>query len=216
MIGEFLKKYRRWRLKRQTWAKYGNHTKYHLVGERYDIGDYTYGVPTIHSYDDKTRLIIGKFCSLAAGIQIVLGGNHHTEWLSTYAFYQETDSFPEWHNINNNSRHRGDVKIGNDVWIGRNALILSGAEIGDGAVIGAGAVVAGKIPPYSIAVGNPARVIKYRFTSSQCEKLLKIKWWDWDKNKINRLLSLICSSDIDQFISAVENEEPETRVKHDQ
>lgn len=206
MIGKLFKKYLQWRNRRRIWAKYGNHTKYHLVGKRFDIGDYTHGVPTIHSYDENTRLTIGKFCSLAAGIQIVLGGNHHTEWISTYAFYQETNSFPRWFEINNNSRHRGDVKIGNDVWIGRNALILSGAEIGDGAMIGAGAVVAGKIPPYAIAVGNPARVIKQRFSSSQCEKLLKIKWWNWSDEKINQFLTYICSSDIDRFISEVENE----------
>lgn len=164
MIKKFLRKYKKWKHKRDTWAKYGNHTKYHLVGEQFSIGDFTHGVPTVHFYDGKTKLTIGKYCSLAAGIQIVLGGNHHTEWTSTYAFYQETDSFPAWDEINNNSRHRGDITIGNDVWIGRNALILSGANIGDGAVIGAGAVVAGNIPPYSIAIGNPAKVIKYRFT----------------------------------------------------
>lgn len=207
MIKEFLRKYRQWHDKRQRWTKYGNHTKYHFIGERYNIGEYTYGVPTVHLYDDNTKLTIGKYCSLAAGIQIILGGNHHTEWVSTYAFYQETDSFPNWREINNNSVHRGDVIIGNDVWIGRNALILSGAQIGDGAVIGAGAVVAGKIPPYSIAVGNPARVIKQRFTPSICEKMLSIKWWDWETSKINRLLPLICSTDIERFISVAEGDQ---------
>lgn len=207
MIGAILNKYRRWNHKRLTWAKYGNHTRYHLVGDRYNIGDYTHGVPVIHAYDENTKLTIGKYCSIAAGTQIVLGGNHHIEWTSTYAFYQEVEHFPKWNDINNNSRHRGDVIIGNDVWIGRNALILSGAEIGDGAVIGAGAVVAGKVPPYSIAVGNPARVIRQRFAPPICEKLLNIKWWNWDEERINRYLPLICSIEIENFISAVENEE---------
>jgi acetyltransferase-like isoleucine patch superfamily enzyme len=207
MIKEICRKYRKWRRKRFIWKTYGNHTKYHFYSPQINIGDFSYGVPTVHPYDDNTRLTIGKYCSIAAGVQIILGGNHHTRWISTYAFYQETDIFSEWHKINNNSHHRGDVIIGNDVWIGRNVLILSGAEIGDGAVIGAGAVVAGKIPPYSIAVGNPARVIRHRFTPEQCGKLLQIRWWDWKPSKVNRFLSLICSSDIDKFISAVEAEE---------
>lgn len=206
MILGLIKKYQKYRKKCDIWSKYGNHTRYHFEGDQYDIGEYTYGVPIVHLYDNTTKLTIGKFCSLAAGVQIVLGGNHHTEWVSTYAFYQETDSFPKWKEINDNSRHRGDVTIGNDVWIGRNALVLSGAQIGDGAVIGAGSVVAGKIPPYSIAVGNPARVIKYRFTPPICEKLLKIRWWDWNISKINQYLHLICSPNIEEFVAVVENE----------
>ena len=207
MIGAIFRKIRQWNHKRRTWARYGNHTKYHLAGPQFEIGDYTYGVPTIHVYDDHTTMTIGKYCSIAAGVQIVLGGNHHIEWISTYAFYQELEHFPKWKEINNNSRHRGDIVIGSDVWIGRNSLILSGAQIGDGAVIGAGAVVAGKIPPYSIAVGNPARIIRQRFTPSICEKLLKIQWWNWDEEKINRFLPLICSEEIEKFIAAVEKEE---------
>ena len=122
------------------------------------------------------------------------------------SFYQETDTFPKWKEINNNSRCRGNVLIGNDVWIGRNALILSGSEIGDGAVIGVGAVVAGKIPPYSIAVGNSARVIKRRFAPQICDELLKIKLWNWDVEKINHFLPLICSCDVDKFLYAVKCE----------
>ena len=204
IIQRIYKRLRNWEKKRRIWSKYGNLTRFHFEGERYDIGDNTYGVPTVHSYDLHTKLKIGKYCSLAAGIQIVLGGNHHVKWVSTYAFYQEVPTFPNWLKIGENSTYRGDVKIGNDVWIGRNALILSGAEIGDGAVIGAGAVVAGKIPPYSIAVGNPAKVIRKRFDDDVIDKLLKIKWWDWPTNRINQYLTLICSENVDEFIKEVE------------
>lgn len=157
-------------------------------------------MPEVHIYDNQTRLTIGKYCSIAAGVQIILGGNHHTRWVSTFAFYQEPQWFPNWEQIGENSVHKGDVTIGNDVWIGRNVLILSGAVIGDGAVIGAGAVVAGNIPPYAIAAGNPAKVIKFRFWQGQIEQLLQICWWDWPYERINDKLTLICSEDIDTFI----------------
>lgn len=207
MVKRIIKRYLDWRHKCRIWKKHGNHTKYHLTGETFDIGEWTYGVPTIHQYDNETKLKIGKFCSIAAGVQIVLGGNHHTNWVSTYAFYQENQEFTKWGGEVNDKRYklRGDIIIGNDVWIGRNAMILSGANIGDGAVIGAGAVVAGTIPPYAIAIGNPAKVIKYRFPSEQIEKLLSIKWWDWSTKKIDEQLPLICSPQIDDFIESVIN-----------
>lgn len=201
LIGRVFARFRRWKKKRDTWKKYRNLTRYHFDGDQYDIGDFTHGVPSVYSYDSETRLVIGKYCSIAAGVRIVLGGNHHVKWVSTYGFYQETESFPDWCKINDNYVLRGNVNIGNDVWIGRDALILSGSVIGDGAVVGAGAVVAGKVPPYSIVVGNPAKVIRYRFDDSQIEDLLKIRWWDWPVEKINRYLPYICSENIDRFIS---------------
>lgn len=157
-----------WYGKRKTYKKYGLRTKHYFVGKRYDIGEYTYGIPTVHVYDDTAKLKIGKFCSLAGGVEIVLGGNHHIDWCSTFSFYEAKEYLSEWQKLNlPQSRSKGDVVIGNDVWIGRNALLLSGAQIGDGAVIGAGAVVAGKIPPYAIAVGNPAKVIRFRLPPPQ-------------------------------------------------
>ena len=158
---------------------------YHLVEMHFDIGIGTYGVPDIHHYDDTTRLTIGKYCSIASGVQIILGGNHHTKWVSTYAFYQEQKWFPNWCDIGENSINHGDIVIGNDVWVGRDVLILPGANIGDGAVIGAGAVVTGKILPYTISVGNSAKVIKNRFTENQIADLLHIKWWDWSVERIS-------------------------------
>ena len=85
----------------------------------------------------------------------------------------------KWNEINPKKTH-----IGNDVWIGRNVIITNGASIGNGAIIGAGSVVTKDIPDYAIAVGNPARVIRYRFTPEQIEQLNKIKWWDWPVEKI--------------------------------
>jgi tetrahydrodipicolinate N-succinyltransferase len=79
---------------------------------------------------------------------------------------------------------KGDVSIGNDVWIGRNTIILSGTTIGDGAVIGAGSVITKDVPPYAIVVGNPGRIVKYRFEQMVIEKMLRIRWWDWDPSFI--------------------------------
>lgn len=207
MIIALIKKYIKWYHKISIYKKYGSHTKYHYNNPLFDIGEFTYGVPQIHTYDNCTKLTIGKYCSISAGVEIILGGNHRTNWISTFPFRQEVETFPHWNNINKDtSFYRGDVIIGNDVWIGRNALILSGAQIGDGAIIGAGSVVATNIPPYAICVGNPAKIIKYRFTPPNCEKLLKIKWWEWDTKKINKYLHLICSENIEQFLSTIELE----------
>lgn len=189
--------------KRLAWIKYGNHTKFHFNDPCILIADkYTHGVPELYRYDNVTKLKIGKFCSIASGVKIMLGGNHHTEWVSTFAFYQEINSFSNY-NKGWTQQNRGDVIIGNDVWIGRDVLILSGVRIGDGAVVGAGAVVSKDIPPYSIAVGNPIKIIRCRFNENQIKALLKISWWDWSEEKINKNINLICSSNIDEFISSI-------------
>lgn len=93
---------------------------------------------------------------------------------------------------------RGKIVIGSDVWIGEHAFLLGGVHIGDGAIVGAAAVVTKDVPPYAVVVGNPGRVIKYRFAEEQIEKLLEIKWWDWDDQKIRQMLPLM--SDIDKFL----------------
>jgi virginiamycin A acetyltransferase len=97
---------------------------------------------------------------------------------------------------------KGDVIIGNDVWIGANVTIMSGVTIGDGAVIANNSHVVKNVEPYSLVGGNPAKLIKYRFTPEQIEKLLKIKWWYWDDKKINKFTPLLCNDNIDKFINS--------------
>jgi acetyltransferase-like isoleucine patch superfamily enzyme len=97
---------------------------------------------------------------------------------------------------------KGDVIIGNDVWISSNVTIMSGVTIGDGAVIANNSHVVKNVEPYSLVGGNPARLIKYRFTQEQIEQLLEIKWWLWDDEKISAFTPLLCNSDIDEFIKA--------------
>lgn len=200
----FNKLFRGWSEKIRLARLYKKHdleTRFYLVGDKYEIGEYTYGWPQIYDYGSNACLKIGRFTDMAHDIKILLGGNHHTEWVSDFAFYKYHSVFTNF-DKGWTQQDRGDTVIGNDVWIGRGAMLMPGVKIGDGAVIEAGAVVAKEIPPYAIAVGNPARVIKYRFLPEQIEDLLKIKWWDWSESKINEFMPLLASSDIDAFIKA--------------
>lgn len=97
---------------------------------------------------------------------------------------------------------KGDTVVGNDVWIGQNVTILPGVHIGDGVVIGANSVVGSNIPPYTIAVGNPCRVIKKRFDDETIEKLLKLKWWDYPIEIIEENIDKLLENDIDALIEA--------------
>ncbi|OQB29173.1 MAG: Streptogramin A acetyltransferase [Bacteroidetes bacterium ADurb.Bin174] len=166
----------------------------------YIIGDYTYGKPIVLHWGEKANLYIGKFCSIADNVTIFLGGNHRTDWVSTYPFNVLTDFFPEAGEITGHPSTKGDVIIGNDVWIGHGATILSGVKIGDGAVVGAGAVVTKDVLPYEIVAGNPAKHIKMRFNEEQVSKLLDIKWWDWPVDKIKLNVFLLTSSNLENFI----------------
>jgi len=163
----------------------------------YNIGDWTYGNPIIKSWDEKTELKIGKFCSIAGNVQILLGGEHRKDWVTTYPF---TEFFEEAKGIGGHPHTKGSITIGNDVWICQNAIILSGVTIGNGVVVGAGTVITRDIPAYAIAAGNPAKIIGYRFTDEQIYKLETIAWWNWDIERIKTQLPMLLSSRIDEFI----------------
>ena len=174
------------------------------------IGDYTY-YDDINGADDfekhvthfydfiGDKLIIGKFCSIAKGIEFIMNGaNHKMDSVSTYPFYimgkdwgsalaPHIDELPL----------KGDTIVGNDVWFGQNVTVLPGVHIGDGAIIGANSVVSRDIPPYCIAAGNPCTVKKKRFDDDVIELLEEIKWWDWDIQKINDNINVIMSGDIE-------------------
>ena len=169
--------------------------------QTFSVGDCSYGVPRILSFDRGTKLSIGKFCSIAEEVQILLCSDHNTSWVSTYPFGEIFGGGTLGH-----PKTKGDVVIGNDVWIGRGTMILSGVTIGDGAVIGARSVVAKNVLPYSVVVGNPIKYVRSRFTDEQIIELLKIKWWDWDYEKISRFVPLLESANIDKFIEAAKND----------
>ena len=180
------------------------------------FGKYTYGTPEICWANDGAALTVKNFTSIAKDVKIYLGNGfgHDTSFVSTYPFsYIHKSTFP---NVKNCSRNtRGDVVIGNDVWIGENVIIMSGVEIGDGAVIANNSHVVKDVAPYSIAGGNPCKHIKYRFSPEQIEKLLEIKWWDWEDDKINYYLPLICSPSMEEFLQAVSNNDYELYGKKD-
>ena len=166
-------------------------------------GKYTYGIPIIHKSgknDTNGKLIIGKFCSIAKNCNIFLGGNHRIDWVTTYPFGHINKNIFNNYSGDGHPTTKGDVIINNDVWIGANVTIMSGVTIGDGAVIANNSHVVKNIEPYTIVGGNPAKFIKKRFTEEQIDKLLKIKWWDWDDIKINKFTHLLCNNNIDNFI----------------
>jgi acetyltransferase-like isoleucine patch superfamily enzyme len=167
----------------------------------FSIGKLTYGISLQITEVDKGRngdkLKIGNYCSIADGVGILLDSAHRPDWITTYPF---SYVFEEFRNTFGVPISKGNVNIGNDVWIGKNALILSGVTIGDGAVIGAGSVVTKDVEPYAIVAGNPARLIRKRFDQETINELLKIKWWQWDTQRIKENMPLLLSNRIDEFI----------------
>jgi len=175
-----------------------------LIGDSYRIGEFTYGRPKVIAFTKDTKLIIGKFCSIAANVKIVLGADHRMDWVSTYPFPALGKIWPEADGMKGHPASKGDVVIGNDVWIAEGAVILSGVKIGDGAVIGSQAVVSKDVAPYAVVSGNPARFVKNRFDEDTIKMLLQIQWWNWPVEKIRQHLHLICSRKIDEFLRIAE------------
>ena len=170
-----------------------------IVGDFTYIADSEFESHVTHHYDFiGDKLIIGKFCQIAAGVEFVMNGaNHQINAVSTFPFY----TLEGW-KMNppaaSDMPFKGDTVIGNDVWIGQNATILPGVHIGDGAIIGANSVVGSDVEPYTIVVGNPAEVIRYRFDEELTELLLEFKWWDKPTEEINELIPILTSSDLDK------------------
>ena len=165
-------------------------------------GRHTYGKAQVFTWGEGANLTVGNFCSIAKNVKIYLGGNHRTDWVTTFPFgHLKKNIFTSFKGGGHPST-KGDVVIGNDVWIGQNAIIMSGVTIGDGVVIANNSHVVKNVAPYSITGGNPAKHIKYRFNKDQINQLLQIKWWYWDDKKINKFAPLLCQPDIDKFIKS--------------
>lgn len=175
------------------------------------VGDYTY-------YDDPVdptafernnvlfnwpqfgdRLVIGKFCGIASGVQFVMGSaNHRLCSVSTYPFAVFGGAWAE-----NTPPHlsqlpfKGDTIIGNDVWIGRESVIMPGVKVSDGAIIAAYSVVTKDVEPYTMVGGNPARLIKKRFDGELTALLLRLRWWDFAAEKLAAFLPVLCDGDLE-------------------
>lgn len=180
------------------------------------IGDFTYAhvewmegekvtrslIP--YSFGDK-YLKIGKFCSIGFGVQFISPyANHQTHSITTYPFWHIFSTKENLQPWLEEADYKGDTIIGNDVWFGRESMIMPGVTIGDGAIIGARAIVTKDVPPYAIVAGNPATVIKYRFSQEMIQELLKIQWWDWTIEKIIAHHTLLMGGDIEKLRSVSE------------
>jgi len=191
----------------KNWRNPHNQTRLHLarMASRYgyDIGEFSYGRPKVRFPESGKKLTIGRYCSIADKVEILLGGNHRMDWGTTYPFSALPDLWPLAPKTEDYHSSRGDVVIGHDVWLGSGAIILSGVTVGHGAVVAAHAVVAKDVPPYAIVGGNPAKVIRYRFDEATIEALLEAKWWDLPREKIATLIPLLQSDRIRELIAAV-------------
>lgn len=181
------------------------------------IGDYTY-------YDDLEdsenfernvlyhfpfigdRLIIGKFCAIARGVKFIMNGaNHKISGISTYPFQIFSNGWEKVMPQLNEFPYKGDTLVGHDVWMGYDCLIMPGVKIGNGAILSSRSVVVSDVPPYAIVGGNPAKVIKQRFSPDMISALEEIAWWDWSIEKISMHLSVIVSADIEALRACSED-----------
>ena len=174
------------------------------------VGDYTYydDFENVENFEKNVKyhfdftgdkLIIGKFCMIASGVKFIMNGaNHMTDSLSTYPFAIFGNG---WEDAMDGKSYpnKGDLVIGNDVWIGHNATIMAGVNIGDGAIIATNSTVVKDVAPYAIVGGNPAIEIKKRFPKTVIERLLEVKWWNWDIEKITQNIKNLTSNNIDDL-----------------
>ena len=170
-----------------------------IAGEFSYIADSDFESHVTHHYEwNGDNLIIGKFCQIAAGVEFVMNGaNHQMNAVSTYPFY----TLEGWNMeppAGADMPLKGDTVVGNDVWIGQNAVILPGVHIGDGAIIGADSVVGSNVEPYTIAAGNPVRVLRKRFDDEMIGLLLDFRWWDKSIEEIDSLIPVLTCSDIEK------------------
>ena len=170
-----------------------------IVGDFTYIADSEFESHVTHHYEwNGDKLIIGKFCQIAAGVEFVMNGaNHQMNAVSTFPFYtlEGWDMKPP---AAFDMPLKGDTVIGNDVWIGQNAVILPGVHIGDGAIIGANSIVGSDVSPYTIVAGNPATEIRKRFDDELIQLMLDFKWWNKSVEEINQLIPLLTSSNLEK------------------
>ncbi len=170
-----------------------------IVGDFTYFSDVDFESHVTHHYDFYgDKLIIGKFCQIAAGVSFIMNGaNHQMNAVSTYPFYifQGWDEeVPKLSDL----PVKGDTVVGSDVWIGQNTTILPGVHIGDGAIIGMNSVVGNDVEPYTIVAGNPAKLIRRRFDEELTELLLRLKWWDKSIEEINDIIPLLSCGDLEK------------------
>lgn len=176
------------------------------------VGRYSYysGYYHGHSFDDcarylstrsgADRLVVGSFCSIGSGAAFIMAGNqgHRYDWVSSFPFHY-MDEVPHFRSAADAFEPAGDTVVGNDVWIGSEAVIMPGVTIGHGAVIGTRALVTKNVEPYAIVGGNPAKLIRHRFSAEHIAALLEMAWWDWTDEQLTAALHFLTSAQIDEL-----------------
>lgn len=174
------------------------------------VGDFTYyddpvdatafeSKSVLHHYGPE-RLVIGRFCAIAAGVQFIMNGaNHRMNGPSTYPFPIMGGSWSQHMDLVTDLPNRGDTVVGNDVWIGGNVTVMPGIRIGNGAIISTGSIVTKDVPDYGIVGGNPATLIRHRFTARQIQQLLNAAWWDWPLAMITEHVRTIADGTVEDI-----------------
>ena len=187
--------------------KLGIRFKPPMLAERYpqySIGRGSYGNLKVIDYGEGTSLRMGAYCSVADGAQVLLGGGHRDDWVTTYPF---SVLEPSLAHIEGHPVTRGDVTIGSDVWLASDCKILSGVTIGHGAIVTANALVTRDVDPYAIVGGVPAKPIRKRFDEATIARLLAVAWWDWPHERVVAAGPHLLSDDIGAFLDKAEDGE---------
>ncbi len=176
-----------------------------------EIGDFTYydDFETVENFEKNVKyhfdftgdkLIIGKFCMIASGAQFIMNGANHLS--SAFSAYPFAIFGKDWSHAMHNKHYpnKGDLRIGNDVWIGYNATLMAGITVGDGAIIAANSTVVKDVEPYSIVGGNPAELIRKRFSDRVIDHLLKIQWWNWEVDKITEHVHVLTGNNEEELL----------------
>src|SRR5678815_629155 len=138
------------------------------------------------------KLIIGKYCALGTGVRFIMNGaNHRMDGPSTFPFPIMGGAWAEHADLLTGLPNRGDTIIGHDVWIGYHVWVMPGVHIGNGAIIASGSVVVHDVPDYGILGGNPAKLIRRRFTDEEIERLLALAWWDWPAERVTAHIAVL-------------------------
>jgi len=171
-----------------------------IINPNIIVGDYTYydDFEDVYNFEKNVKyhfdfigdkLIIGKFCMIASGVTFIMNGaNHKMDGITAYPFNIFGNDWSKVTPTSDELPYKGDTIVGNDVWIGSEATIMPGVKIGDGAIIATKSVITKDVEPYSIVGGNPAKLIRKRFSEEKINELLEMKWWDWEIERITENL----------------------------
>ena len=160
------------------------------------VGKHTYGTEWMNvlvwSNHEEAKIEIGRYCSISFNLRLFFGGNHNYDWITTYPFGHTTSTKNDFPQVKGHPKKVSSIIVGNDVWIGRDVTIMDGVEISNGTIIAANSHVVTSTEPYSIIGGNPAKLIKKRFSDEKIEELMMLKWWDWSDEKVKNNYKNLC------------------------